>query len=166
MTQSKAQLNLKSARAVADVTSGMILASVEIAAPPERVFRAVSSDDITRWWGSADMYRTTKWSGDLRVGGAWVAEGVGADGTEFSVRGEYVEIDPPRKLVQTWRAAWDGDHTTTITYRFEPIEGGTRVTVRHEGFAERFDSCRGHANGWERVLGWLTLHFSTEGSTT
>lgn len=147
---------LKSARAVADVTTGMLLASVEIAAPPERVFRALASDDITKWWGSADTYRTTKWTGDVRVGGAWLTEGIGSDGTPFSVGGEFLEVDPPRKIVQTWRAPWDGNHTTTITYRLEPIEGGTRVTVKHEGFADRAESCRGHSDGWERVLGWVS----------
>jgi hypothetical protein len=36
----------------------------------------------------------------------------------------------------------------------EPIEGGTRLTLRHEGFAGRVASCRGHL-GWARVLTWL-----------
>ena len=35
--------NLKSARAVADVSNGLLLASVEIAASPERIFRALTS---------------------------------------------------------------------------------------------------------------------------
>ena len=151
--------SLKSARAVADVSNGILLANVEIAAPPERVFRALTSNDITLWWGSDDTYRTTKWTGDVRAGGTWVAEGVGPDGA-FSVRGEYLEVDPPHKLVQTWRAAWDGDHTTTITYRLEPIVGGTRVTLRHEGFGDRAESCRGHGNGWERVLTWLQTYLA------
>src|SRR4029077_15214846 len=46
------------------------------------------------------------------------------------------------------------------TYSLEPTEGGTRVTVRHEGFADRRDSCRGHGAGWERVLEWLGTHFA------
>jgi uncharacterized protein YndB with AHSA1/START domain len=103
------QPNLKSARAVADVTRGMLLASVEIMASPERVFRALASEDITKWWGSDDTYRTTRWAGDVRVGGAWVAEGMGSDGAPFSVHGEFLEVDPPRKLVQTWRPSWDGE---------------------------------------------------------
>jgi uncharacterized protein YndB with AHSA1/START domain len=151
-------------RAVADVEEGRILASVEIAAPAERVFHALASSEITEWWGSPEQYRTTGWTGDLRPGGKWRAEGVGADGTPFSVEGEFREVDPPRKLVQTWRAAWDGGHETTITYRLEPIEGGTRLTLRHEGFAGRADSCSGHANGWERVLGWLSAHLAAKGT--
>ena len=150
---------LKSARAVADVNEGILLASVEIGAPPERVFGALASDDITRWWGSDDLYRTTKWTGDVRPGGTWVAEGVGRDGP-FSVRGEFLEVDPPRKLVQTWQADWDGNHTTTITYRLEPIAGGTRLTLRHEGFRDRPESCRGHSDGWELVLTWLRTYLA------
>jgi uncharacterized protein YndB with AHSA1/START domain len=150
------------ARAVADVAGGRLLASVEIAAPIERVFRALSSAEVTEWWGSKDLYRTTSWVGDLRPGGHWRSEGVAADGTPFSVEGTYLEIDAPRKLVQTWKAAWDGGNETTITYLLESIESGTRLTLRHEGFALRADSCRGHAEGWERVLGWLAAFATKE----
>lgn len=148
------------ARAVADLSDGMLLATVEIAAPAERVFRALASEELVNWWGSADTYRTTKWTGDLRVGGAWRAEGLGADGKPFSVGGEFVELDPPRKLVQTWRPSWDGGSVTRLTYRLESISGGTRVTVRHEGFAGRRESCEGHAEGWQRVLDWLRAYFA------
>jgi uncharacterized protein YndB with AHSA1/START domain len=152
-------LKNRAARAVADVTGGLILASVEIAAPIERVFRALTSEEITRWWGSPELYRTTGYTADLRPGGRWRAVGVGADGKEFSVDGEFREVDPPRKVVQTWRYAWDGGGETMLTYRLETIEGGTRVTVRHEGFGDRVESCRSHEQGWERVLGWLQTHF-------
>jgi uncharacterized protein YndB with AHSA1/START domain len=145
------------ARAVADVGEGRILATVEIAAPVERVYRAITTaDDITQWWGSPDTYRTTEWTADVRPGGRWRAAGVGADGRAFSVEGEFSEVSPPHKLVQTWKPDWDGGHPTTITYLLDRIDGGTRLTLRHEGFAGRVDSCRGHADGWERVLGWLT----------
>jgi uncharacterized protein YndB with AHSA1/START domain/uncharacterized protein YciI len=148
-----------SARAVADVTHGTILASVEIAATPERVYRALTSaDEIPRWWGSAQAYRTTKWTSELRVGGVWRAEGVAADGAPFHVEGEYLQLDVPHTIVQTWKPSWDGGHVTKLTYRIEPTQSGARVTVRHEGFAERAESCRGHAAGWEQVLSWLSGH--------
>jgi uncharacterized protein YndB with AHSA1/START domain len=148
------------ARAIADVGAGMLLATVDIAAPAERVFRALTSAELVEWWGSPDTYRTTRWTGDLRVGGAWSTDGIGSDGKPFSVSGEFLEIDPPRKLVQTWRAGWDGNSVTTITYRLEALaDGGTRITVRHEGFGDRAEACEGHALGWSRVLGWLSDHF-------
>jgi uncharacterized protein YndB with AHSA1/START domain len=143
------------ARAVADLTEGKIVAMVEIAAPADRVFRALTTDEITKWWGSADDYRTTKFTADVRPGGRWRSDGVGADGSAFYVEGEFREVDPPHKLVQTWKAPWDGSHETVITFKLEAIDGGTRVTLRHEGFGDRVASCAGHTAGWERVLGWL-----------
>ncbi len=154
------------ARSVADLTAGVILASVEIAAPPQRVFRALTDpSELKRWWGSPDTYRTEEWTADLRVGGRWRARGRGADGRPFRVEGEYLKIDPPRQLVQTWAPDWEGGFVTTITYRLEPIEGGTRLTLRHEGFGEHREACQSHGQGWERVLGWLAAYVSDSGQT-
>lgn len=150
-------MSARAARSIADLDAGVILASVEIAAPPERVFQALTqSDQVMRWWGSEDSYRTTSWVADVRVGGHWRAEGRGRDGSAFHIEGEYLEVDPPRKLVQTWLAVWDQKIRTTLTYLLEPVAGGTRLLLRHEGFKGRPDSCRNHASGWERVLGWLS----------
>ncbi len=154
---------LKSAaRAVCDVTAGVVLADVEIAAPPERVFRALTDPkDIVAWWGSDSTYRTTQHTADPRVGGKWRSEGMSHDGHAFAVEGEFLEIDAPRKLVQTWRADWDGGNVTTLTYRLEPSDGGTRLVVRHDGFDGRADACRGHSEGWQGVLAWLAAFASS-----
>ena len=150
------------ARAVCDVTEGVILATVEIASPPERVFRALTdATDIVAWWGSDATYRTTSHVADLRVGGHWRSEGKGSDGHAFAVEGEFLELDAPSKLVLTWKPDWDAGNVTTITYRLEAIENGTRLSVRHEGFSSRTDSCRGHTAGWEQVLGWLNAFVDT-----
>jgi uncharacterized protein YndB with AHSA1/START domain len=133
----------KSARAVADLDEGLILGSVTIAAPPERVFRALTSDEIVKWWGSDRTYRVTGWTSDLRVGG------------------EYLEIDPPRKLIQTWVYDWGDRHVTKLTYRLQPTSEGTKVTTRHEGFKDQPESCSSHADGWERVLDWLAQYCDT-----
>ena len=125
-----ARLNKGAARAVADISEGVVHASVEIAASAERVFRALTSEELVAWWSTHSDYQTTKWQGDLRVGGAWRVDGVGADGTPFHVGGEFLEVNPPRKLVHTWRADWERPHVTTVTYRLEPIPSGTRVSVR------------------------------------
>lgn len=149
----------KAARAIADVTAGTILAQVDISAPVERVFAALTrGDEIIKWWGSDDLYRTTGFTSELRANGPWKATGVGADGVAFSVGGEYLVVEPPHQVTFTWKADWDGGHTSTVTYRLEAIAGGTRLLLRHDGFAGRADSCRNHANGWERVLGWLGAH--------
>jgi uncharacterized protein YndB with AHSA1/START domain/uncharacterized protein YciI len=153
----------RSARAIADVSAGTVLAVVEIEVPPERVFRALTTpDEVKQWWGSPELYRITESTIDLRVGGLWRSTGVGSDGTPFSVSGKYIEIEPPHRLVHTWNPDWEpaGGAPTTIRYQLEPTPTGTRVTVRHEGFGSRAQSCAGHAEGWERVLGWLVAHFA------
>ncbi|HVZ49777.1 MAG TPA: SRPBCC domain-containing protein [Gemmatimonadaceae bacterium] len=141
-------------RAVADLTDGLVLASVEIAATPERVFTALASEEIAQWWRSPDAYRVTRWVGDVRPGGRWRSEGTSADGSTFAVGGEYLEVDPPRLLVHTWSYEGRPGPVTTVRIRLEPVTGGTRVTVRHSGFTDA-TQCDGHARGWERVLGWL-----------
>ena len=151
---------LKSARAVADVVEGIVMARVEIAAAPDRVFRALTTDELTKWWGADGVYRTTGFAFDPHPGGKWRTDGVGVDGASFHVEGEVLEIDPPRRLVQTWKPSWDGGALTTLTYSLEAIEGGTRVTIRHTGFVGRPQSCDGHGQGWERVLGWLDRYLS------
>ncbi|MGA7384997.1 MAG: SRPBCC domain-containing protein [Methylocella sp.] len=104
-----------SARAIADAGSGTILATVEIAAAPERVFRALTApDEIVRWWGSDDAYRTTGFTEDLRAGGCWHAGEHRADGQPFSMEGEFLEVDFPRKLVQSWKADSHKGAVTTV----------------------------------------------------
>lgn len=149
----------QAARAIADVAAGTILAEVDIAAPIERVYAALTrGDEIVKWWGSDAAYRTTEWTSELRPRGAWKATGVGADGVPFSVSGEYLVVEPPHRVTFTWKPEWDGGHASTVTYRLEPTPGGTRLVLRHEGLAERPDSCRRHAAGWQGVLSWLVAH--------
>jgi len=141
---------------IADVDRGIILATVEIAATPDRVFEALTrAEDVMRWWGAEDSHRTTLWEADVRPGGKWRAGGRSADGQIYAVQGEFTEVDAPRKLAFTWRADWDAPHETRVTYLLEPLELGTRLTLHHEGFAGRVPACNRHTSGWRRVLGWL-----------
>jgi uncharacterized protein YndB with AHSA1/START domain len=146
-----------SARALADLEAGVVLATVQIAAPPERVFRAITDPrELKHWWGSPETYQAHSWEADLRIGGKWRVEGRGAAGKPYSVFGEFLEITPPRKLVQTWQHDWDANHPQTkVTFTLDDVPGGTRVTLRHEGFGPRSEACSSHAHGWERVLTWL-----------
>ena len=149
-------------RSVADVTAGVIHASVEIAAPLERVFRALTDgSEVVRWWGSPDTYRLEEFTADLRVGGQWRSRGVAADGKPFQATGEFLEVDPPRLLVQTWIPDWAPGLKTTLTYRLDAIPGGTRLTLRHEGFGAHREAFEGHTRGWERVLGYLNGYLTS-----
>ena len=147
--------------AFAEVQNGIVNASIEVAAPPDRVFRAISSPEVAEWWGSSDLYRVEKWVGDLRVGGKWQADTRAAEGgPEMIVRGEFTVVDPPRVLEHTWEPSWEGFIKTLVRYELTPTAKGTLVTVVHSGFAQAAEAGRDHADGWKRVLGWLSIHFS------
>lgn len=144
-------------RAVADVTRGVVHAEIEIAAPPEAVFDALTEpEQLATWWGG-DQYRTFDWRLDLRVGGGWSVRTEGRNGAQ-RVHGEFLEIARPSRLSYTWHASWDSFARTVIRYDLAPIATGTRVTVVHDGFEGRREACEGHAMGWQLVLGWLGAH--------
>jgi uncharacterized protein YndB with AHSA1/START domain len=136
------------ARAVADLAAGSILATVEIAAPPARVFVALASEEIVDWWVRDGFFRMTEWTGDVRPGGRWRGAGVRGNGAPFVLEGEFLEVDPPRRLVHTWFLIGAPGKPTTVSYLLEPIAGGTRVTLRHEGLATR-ESSSSTMLGWE-----------------
>jgi uncharacterized protein YndB with AHSA1/START domain len=143
-------------RALANVDGGMIKAEIEIAASPERVFRSLTdAAELEAWWGADDMYRTFDWVIDLRPGGKWSARARGADGMESTVDGEYIEVDPPRRLVYTWRPSWDDYAVTTVQYELQPTATGTRLLVTHTGFGDRAMAAAGTGEGWKRVLEWM-----------
>lgn len=135
-----------SPRAVADLEEGLVLASVEVTAAPERVFDLLASNEITRWWVRPGVFDTREWSGDLRVEGAWQASGMSARGP-YSLEGEFQAIEPGRRLVHTWRARGDAA-ASTVSYRLDPIDGGTRITLRQWGLTSPA-TCMATCLGWE-----------------
>ena len=155
-----------------------ITAEIFIAAPPERVFPAITDpQQMPKWWGQQGMYRITEWTGDLRPGGKWTSLGVGADGVSFRVEGEYLEVDPPRLLTYTWIASWSSALQTTVRWELAPhavhglqhsgpqkVGTGTMVKLRHEGFASAPKEALNHAQGWTRVLAWMQA-FVEKGET-
>jgi uncharacterized protein YndB with AHSA1/START domain len=142
------------ARAVADVSDGSIVASVEVARPPERVFQALTSRDIVEWWVNPGVFDTREWIGDVRVGGRWSASGI-ARGAPYTLEGEFLEVDPPRKLVQTWHRVGMPGAPSTVTYLLEAIDGGTRLTVRHTGITAT-DQRSNVGAGWRSSFDRLT----------
>jgi uncharacterized protein YndB with AHSA1/START domain len=152
-----------------------VLAEVFIAAPPARVFEAITDPkQRAQWWGvkasTADVvrFRVTGAHSDLRVGGKWSNDGVRGDGIPFRLEGKYLEIDPPRLLVHTRSADFVGDFETIVRWELEPrdVHGlhnvgtnrmgtGTLLRVQHSGFAGHPDQAAGHHQGWHASLGWL-----------
>jgi uncharacterized protein YndB with AHSA1/START domain len=148
-----------------------VIAEIFIAAPPARVFQAISDPtQLPRWWGQQGLYHVTRSSMDVRRGGKWRSDGVGADGKSFHVEGEYLEVDPPRLLVHTWNSSYD-TAKTVVRWELEaqtvnalgpsgPKKTGTGTLVRvtQEGFAGDLGSATAHGEGWKRVLGWLEAY--------
>lgn len=156
--------------ATAQITPDSDAVTVEIlvAAPPARVFEAITDPKQTaQWWGQKGMYKVTESSSDIRPGGKWFTTGVGDDGTKFTVKGEYLEVDPPRLLVHTWNPSYSDLHETLVRWELEPhpmhglqargpqkVGTGTMVRIRHSGFAGH-EAVKSHGEGWKRVLAWM-----------
>ena len=157
---------LKAAPDARAITDGeIVLATLDIAAAPERVFRALTTDEAERWWGAPDVYAIESWKADLRVGGTWSLIIRLPDGTALPASGEFLQVEAPKRLVQTRRYDWDhptlGRRVTKVTYLLEPSELGTRVTVRHEDFGSS-EPAYEHAGGWERFLDFLGVYLARE----
>src|SRR5690606_30078459 len=120
----------------ADATSVTLFADIEIAAPPERVYRALTDPaELARWWGPADEYAAQEWEIDPRVGEAWRVRMTDRDGNESTIEGEFLVLDPPHVVEYTWRSSRDGFAPEVVRYDLVPciVRGvrGTRVTVTH-----------------------------------
>ncbi len=134
----------------------VIEGEVFIAAPRDRVFQAIiDPKQAMQWWGSCDAYAHQEFNMDVRPGGKWSTRGASAKTSgSFSVSGEYLEIDPPRRLVYTW-ASNSMPTTTKVAWDLEELEGGTLIKLRHTGFAGNAEQANNHNKGWTTVLGWL-----------
>jgi uncharacterized protein YndB with AHSA1/START domain len=108
---------------------------VYIKATQQAVWDAITRPEWTRRYGYQAIAEY-----DLRPGGKYrglaTPEMQGMGMPEEVVDGEVIEVDPPRKLVQTWRFLWDPDiaaETSRVTFDVEEDDGGlTRLTVTHE----------------------------------
>jgi uncharacterized protein YndB with AHSA1/START domain len=110
---------------------------VYIKASPEAIWDAITKPEWTQRYG----YRAIA-EYDLRPGGQyrglWSEEARREYGLpEVAVDGEILEVDPPRRLVQTWRVVMDpvlaAEGFTRLTWEIEPrADGVSSLTVMHE----------------------------------
>ena len=149
---------------LAQITTGQdsIITEIEVAAPPERVFKALTDPkQVIRWWGKEGPCKTKLWEMDARVGGRWRFEAADPTGkmvfngiSDFKVNGEILEYDPPRLLTYTWIANYHDqpDGETRVRWELTPVGNGTRVKVTHSGLAEEPVSRQGYSEGWPGVV--------------
>lgn len=123
--------------------------------PIERVWAAYTDPAlIPQWWGND----TSVAHMDVREGGSWRFVAKGDEGQEFAITGDFLEVSPPTRIVQTFgmEGPFGGRHTQTI--EFEPIGDGTRlaITSRFATMEERdqtvaYGAEKGAIGGWVRL---------------
>ena len=132
-----------------------VTCEIFIAAPRERVFEALTNPaQAAQWWGDKGRYHMQKFSMDVRPGGKWSTTGRSATSGDIQVHGEYLEIDPPRRLCYTWISSWL-PKATNVVWELEPCNGGTSLKLTHTGFGGDSEATKNHTQGWNLALGWL-----------
>jgi uncharacterized protein YndB with AHSA1/START domain len=136
--------------------NNVVAVEIFIAAPRERVFQALTDPkQAAQWWGQGEKYNFSHFEMGVRVGGQWSCSGTSVTmGANISVRGEFLEIDPPRRLAYTWSSSWM-PAITTVLWELEARNNGTLLKLTHTGFAGDVEQAKGHGIGWSLVLGWL-----------
>ncbi|MFO0943463.1 MAG: SRPBCC family protein [Pirellulales bacterium] len=105
-----------------------------LAAPRELVWQVwTDAKHVGNWWGPAG-FKTTTHELDFRPGGSWRYTMHGPDGTDYLCRVDYIETEPPSRLV--YRLCGEGDNNSGTSFRsevtFEQAPDGkqTMVTMR------------------------------------
>jgi len=135
--------------------------------PMEKVFEIYIRTTPERLWEAiTDSEIRSKYNFGARITSDWTAgsrlEMATPDGSILG-EGENLEIDPPRRLVQTMTALWSDDvkaeGTSRVTWEIEPVGDSCRLTVTH-------DQLREGANnelygGWPMILSGLKTWLET-----
>lgn len=125
--------------------------TVQLPIDLDEAFALVTQPERLRRW------QTVSAQVDLRADGAYrwtVTPGHLAAGT-------FREVEPGKRVVFGW--GWEGSadlapDASTVTITLEPSNGGTRLTLTHEGLNEA--QTAGHAEGWNHFL--ERLQFAAE----
>lgn len=110
---------------------------IDFAAPPERVYAALTSADQFKAMTNAPAEL------DARAGGAISLFGGMITGTNL-------ELVPNQRLVQAWRAGWPQGMYSIARFELAPSGAGTRLLFDHSGITE---DMREHLES-----GWHTMY--------
>jgi uncharacterized protein YndB with AHSA1/START domain len=123
---------------------------------------AIAARPETVWEFLVDPEKATRWMGmnariDPRPGGEYRVDVCPGE----SAGGEFVELDPPHRLVWTW--GWDEASTsdvpigsTRVEVELVPDGEGTLLRFSHTGLPNA-DAAKSHVHGWDHYLPRLTL---------
>ena len=127
---------------------------IYIKTTPERLWQALTDPEMRRKYTFGALV-----SSDWTTGSRY--EGVG-NGTPI-FEGENLEVDPPRRLVQSFRATWDEsvktEGTSRVTYEIEPIGDSCRLLITHDQLREGANNQL--FGGWPMVLSGLKTLLET-----
>jgi len=127
---------------------------IYIRTTPERLWEAITDPEIrSKYTFGARV--TSDWTPGSRIEMSHPGGLLG--------EGEVLEVDPPRRLVQTMVALWSDDvkseGTSRVTWEIEPIADSCRLTVTHDQLREGAnDQLYG---GWPMILSGLKTWLET-----
>jgi uncharacterized protein YndB with AHSA1/START domain/DNA-binding transcriptional ArsR family regulator len=134
---------------------------IYIRTTPERLWEAITDPEIR-----SKYHFGTQVLSDWTPGSRYeqVSPGAGVTITE----GENLEVDPPRRLVQSMVALWSDDvrsqGTSRVTWEIAPVGDSCRLTVVHDQLPE---GAPGELyGGWPMVLSGLKTWLETGESLT
>jgi uncharacterized protein YndB with AHSA1/START domain len=121
--------------------------SIDIEAPPEVVFaHLVDAERMVYWMGQhAELHPSP--------GG-----GFAVDINGVPVRGEYLEVDPPHRVVISWGMAGSDNlppGASRVEFTLMATANGTALSLFHTGLPDT--RARTHATGWANYLGRLQV---------
>lgn len=132
-----------------------------IKAPPARVWAAITQPDpILQWWGP-DAGPTLSVVADVRPGGRFSVVFRLLNGDEHNPTGIYREVVPEKKLVFTWDLPGALEPESLVTFRIEPVEGGTELTLTHERLPDQ-EARTSHEHGWSGLLDKLPIFLGVD----
>jgi uncharacterized protein YndB with AHSA1/START domain len=128
---------------------------IYIKTTPERLWEAIT-DPALRAQYSFGVGVESDWT----IGSRYEAN---AAGGLAIAEGENLEVDPPRRLVQSFNALWSdevkAEGTSRVTWEIEPIADSCRLTVTHDQLREGAnDELYG---GWPMILSGLKTLLET-----
>jgi uncharacterized protein YndB with AHSA1/START domain len=130
-----------------------------IHATAEQLFEAwTQPEHLKRWWGPRPV-RCVDAEIDLCVGGVYRIANQFPDGTILWIFGEFEVVNPPHKLVYTWRVDPQSQASERVAVEFEPRGDATDVIVVHERISSLAVKDR-HQQGWEGCLEGLANYLS------
>jgi uncharacterized protein YndB with AHSA1/START domain len=129
---------------------------IYIKTTPERLWEAITDGDQRR-----------KYSFGIGVASDWTPgssyEGVHPAAPTPISEGENLELDPPRRLVQSFNALWSdevkAEGTSRVIWEIEPVGTSCRLTVTHDQLRE--DANGELYGGWPMILSGLKTLLET-----